>query len=243
MIEIIPNFHPVFVHFPVALITISALFHIAIMIIKQPSHHTSYCSVLAHSTLWLAAITALPTVLFGWLASNTVNHDDAGHAAMLVHRSWAIATVSALVLLAAWDAKRHKIDSIPPTFLVVAVILVSGLVTTTAWHGAELVYRHGLGVMSIPPSGGEGHAHEHADGEGHGNGMPDQIAEPSHKENHELHSAANEEHPSEDHHSTEHPHETNPSNQIPIKDDPPTNQAAPEKSGHSHATGTATHHD
>ena len=229
MIEIIVNLHPALVHFPVALISISALFHIAAKLLGRQSRYAINCAVLAHSTLWLAALTALPTVLFGWLASNTVNHDDAGHAAMLLHRSWAIATVLVLAVIAAWDISYHKINTIPSARLVAFVIVASGLVTTTAWHGAELVYRHGLGVMSIPPSGGEGHAHEHADGEGHGNSMPEQKIEPSHEDAHDHDSAT-----SADHLSGEHPHEANPSEQT---------SAAPQESGHSHAPGIAAHRD
>lgn len=43
----------------------------------------------------------------------------------------------------------------------------AGLLLSTAWHGGELVYRYGLGVMSMPKSHGEGHAHEHGPGMGH----------------------------------------------------------------------------
>jgi len=35
------------------------------------------------------------------------------------------------------------------------------LLANTAWHGAENVYRYGLGVMSLPQQESEGHAHNH----------------------------------------------------------------------------------
>ncbi|TAJ80838.1 MAG: DUF2231 domain-containing protein [Gallionellaceae bacterium] len=181
MIEVIPNWHPLFVHFPVALISLSAFFHLAAILLRKLPRWAAHCAVLAHSTLWLGALAALPTALFGWLASNTVNHDEVGHAAMLLHRSWALATLLALTVLAGWDAWTHKADGRPTWPVAGAVILAWALVASTAWHGAELVYRHGLGVMSMPKSEGPGHTHEH--GEDHGE-MPVQGAAVPHEDGH-----------------------------------------------------------
>ncbi|MBI5006062.1 MAG: DUF2231 domain-containing protein [Nitrosomonadales bacterium] len=149
MIEVIPNWHPLFVHFPIALISLSAFFHLAAILLRKQPRCSSHCAVLAHSTLWLGALAAFPTVLFGWLASNAVNHDEAGHAAMLLHRTWALATLLTLTVLAGLDAWRHKVDALPTWPFAGAVILAWALVASTAWHGAELVYRHGLGVIPI----------------------------------------------------------------------------------------------
>jgi uncharacterized membrane protein len=103
-------------------------------------------------------------VLFGWLASNSVNHDEAGHAAMLLHRTWALATLLALTVVAGLDAWRHKVEATPSWPFTGAVILASALVASTAWHGAELVYRHGLGVIAVPAQvENDDHAHGHED--------------------------------------------------------------------------------
>lgn len=170
MIEIIPNFHPAIVHFPIALISLSAFFHLAAILLRKQPRCASHCAVLAHSTLWLGALAAFPTVLFGWLASNAVNHDEAGHAAMLLHRTWALATLLALSVLAGLDAWRHKVDALPTWQFAGAAILAWALVSSTAWHGAELVYRHGLGVLTLPegyagqervPREAVGHEHNH----------------------------------------------------------------------------------
>ena len=32
----------------------------------------------------------------------------------------------------------------------ILLIALLGLLMTTAWYGGELVYRHGIGVMSLP---------------------------------------------------------------------------------------------
>lgn len=150
MPEIIPNLHPLLVHFPIALISVSAFFYVSAMVMQGKPDCVRHCAVLAHTTLWLCALAALPTVFFGWQAFNSVNHDDASHAAMLVHRAWALGTLAVLVVLASWDLWRSKVDSAPVWWFTVAVIGAWCMVVTTAWHGGELVYRHGLGVMSLP---------------------------------------------------------------------------------------------
>lgn len=114
MPEIIPNLHPVLVHFPIALISVSAFFHLVMLVVRSKS-----CAILAHTTLWLGALAALPAVLAGWQAFNSVNHDAAGHAAMLTHRAWALAT---LALLAAWDAWRNPVEAPPARWLAGAMI-------------------------------------------------------------------------------------------------------------------------
>ncbi|MFA6120922.1 MAG: DUF2231 domain-containing protein [Sideroxydans sp.] len=162
MVEVIPNFHPLLVHFPIALISVSVFFHLIARLMRNRPQFAPHCAVLAHATLWLGALAAIPTALLGWLASGSVNHDEAGHAAMLLHRAWALSTLLVLTLLAGLDAWRHKVNAAPTWPFSVAVILAWALVASTAWYGAELVYRHGLGVIALPaPSVGAGHTHQH----------------------------------------------------------------------------------
>lgn len=176
MPEIIPNLHPLLVHFPIALIAVSAVFHIAAIVTRNKT-----CAVLAHGALWLAALLALPTALLGWQAFNSVNHDETGHAAMLVHRSWALGTLAVLVLLAGWDAWRNKADTVPAWWFVGAVVGAWVMVGVTAWHGGELVYRHGLGVMALPAAEA-GHEHHHDDGDQARHAHGDAIEDHDHHE-------------------------------------------------------------
>lgn len=174
--QIIPNFHPIAVHFPIALTLIAFLFSLAAYVLR--SHALApQLTATGHFTLWLAAVTAAIAVLFGWLAFNSVNHDDAGHAAMLLHRAWAIPTAIGLILLACWDAWKHRVNTLMSMPAIVLLFLLSGAIAVTGWLGGEVVYRHGIGVLSLPDIEGAGnsknHGHAGAEAAEHSHATPE----------------------------------------------------------------------
>lgn len=184
MIEIIPNWHPFFVHFTVALLTLSFVFY-ALGVVWQNSSYRQQWLTYGNWNLWLGVAFSTVTVIAGWFAYNSVTHDTPSHAAMTLHRNWALGTFALFVLLAVWTfamRRQHKKPS--AVFLIVGFIGLM-LLTTTGWRGAELVYRYGLGVMSLPKV--EGHAHSSDDEHSHGttdqhgssdNAMPDNAMSP-----------------------------------------------------------------
>lgn len=164
MIEIIPNLHPIFVHFTVALFSTSVGFYTLAYLFNRLRIFT-YVSIeleiAARWCLWLVGIIVIGTVWAGLQAYNTVRHDPSSHIAMTNHRNWAITTAVAMVLSTLWSLWRtYKQKSIAITFLIV-LFIVQGLLLSTAWRGAELVFRYGLGVMSLPQSRDIGHEHHH----------------------------------------------------------------------------------
>ena len=174
--QIIPNLHPAIVHFPIALTVIAFLLSLAAYV--RPGHPSAaQLAAAGHFTLWLAAIGAAIAVLFGWLAYNSVNHDDAGHAAMLLHRSWAVPTALGLILLASWDAWKYRANQLISVPMLFILFLLSQSIAITAWLGGEVVYRHGIGVLSLPASEGAGHSHHHGGTETTGHAHVENAAE------------------------------------------------------------------
>jgi len=149
MIDIIPNWHPIFVHFALALLTVSALFHVIALFNAKSTNYYTFENV-ANWNLWLGSGFAVITVVTGWIAYNTVEHDTASHLAMEDHRNWAMATVSVFVVLAIGSYRRAKIAQPINWLLALAIIIATGVLAVTGYKGGELVYRHGLGVMSLP---------------------------------------------------------------------------------------------
>ena len=158
MIEIIPNWHPLLVHFTIALVSMAALFYL-IAKIRQPDDPQAEAATAGRWALIAGALITLATVAAGFYAYNTVNHDDLSHAAMTDHRNWAVPTALVILGLAFW-AWRDGRKSHAPSWLFVALLLItSASLAVVGYKGAELVYRHGMGVMRLPQTGGVGHHH------------------------------------------------------------------------------------
>lgn len=175
-IEIIPNWHPILVHFTIALLSISVLLFLAESFVRKWSLHIHLVTV-ARWNLWLGSLAAIATVIAGFDAFNSVAHgSEAQHLAMLDHHKWALGTAGLFILLAAWSLSaslRGKADFTKSKNLIfVTLMAVAGLMlATTGYKGAELVYRHGLGVIPMQVGMTAGHNHSHGGGEeGHGEG-------------------------------------------------------------------------
>lgn len=165
MFEIIPNWHPIFVHFAVALLLVAALAFVAAYL-PFTARVREELRTVAHWTLWTGSVVALATVFTGWLAYNSVEHDDVSHRAMTDHRNWAIATTLVFVMLAIGTWWYRFVSRVPgkgvASLFMVALAAGIVLLTGTAWRGGELVYRYGLGVLSLPGVEAHGDGHDHA---------------------------------------------------------------------------------
>lgn len=146
MPDIVPNWHPAAVHFPIALGMTAALLLLAARL--KPAHVGF--SAAARLLLLLAAIGAAIASALGWHAFSTVEHDAAGHVVMLRHRDWALSTTLLLAVLAVWDGWRQRAGQPMHGALLPGMLLISGALAITGWLGGEMVYRHGVGVAAAP---------------------------------------------------------------------------------------------
>ncbi|HIE02284.1 MAG TPA: DUF2231 domain-containing protein [Thiotrichaceae bacterium] len=224
MIEIIPNWHPLFVHFTVALLSTAVGFFLLAWVIGNRPIQKQWL-IMAHWNLWVGTGFALITAATGLFAYNTIAHDALSHAAMNEHRNWAFGTLAVLLPLTFWAWWNQRINkTIHMPFLGLALVLL-GLLVSTAWHGGELVYRHGLGVMSLPTPEAcqECPGHTHTEGTAghdhssqlspvtqHANDIADEhhAAQTMPSDNHEYPDDVADEHDTHDHnHATdEHSH-------------------------------------
>ena len=165
MINILPNWHPLFVHFTVSLLLVAVAMHVLSHFMAD-SGLRNQLTIVARWNLWIGMGFAVLTVAAGWVAFYTVTHDAPSHLAMIEHRNWAMATLAIILSITAWEfyLLRHKKGK--SWLFTGLLVLMASLLLTTAWHGGELVYRYGLGVMSLPKPEGAGHDHDHGDGDG-----------------------------------------------------------------------------
>lgn len=180
VIEIIPNWHPILVHFTIALLAIATLlFVIAALTGRDNSRGLE---AAANWNLWIGAVVTALTIAAGLRAAGSVAHDEAAHVAMQNHKYWAFATAALFMLLAAWNVRRvRRAERAGLAFVAVMLVALGGL-AGTGLRGADLVFRHGLGVMALPQAAGAGHAHEGPEHshDADGKTSPNQAAEHSH---------------------------------------------------------------
>tara|TARA_R110001583_G_scaffold38455_4_gene124302 strand:- start:4750 stop:5499 length:750 start_codon:yes stop_codon:yes gene_type:complete len=147
MIEIIPNWHPFVIHFSVALLCFStALFLLGY--IPALNKKRDELLVTAKWSLYIGTCFTVLAVASGWQAYSSVNHDTAGHAAMTIHKTWALLTLMLYLLTAClfYFTQRKGIK----IWFIFLLLISTGSLMVTGYLGSENVYRHGLGVMRIP---------------------------------------------------------------------------------------------
>lgn len=170
MLEIVPNWHPIFVHFTVALLSLAVALSVIVPALSSPLREQ--WAMVARWTLWFGTIVTIITAATGFYAYNTVAHDTPSHAAMTDHRNWAIATLLVFLVLAIWSVIRERRQQASSAVFVILLLVAGSVLAGTAWRGGEIVYRYGLGVMSLPQANGDGHAHDHGGLEGHSHESP-----------------------------------------------------------------------
>lgn len=178
MFEIIPNWHPIFVHFTVALLSLAVGLFVVTPFIQSPLKEQ--WQIVARWALWFGAGITIITGLTGLYAYNTVAHDTPSHLAMTDHRNWAIVAIALFLSLAIWSIAWVRKNKTLGKVFVVCMVIAGGVLGSTAWHGGELVYRYGLGVMSLPKAEGDGHNHSHGEAHDHGSDNTSSSAEDGH---------------------------------------------------------------
>jgi len=152
------NIHPLFIHFPIALLSVSLLFEVVGTIRKnQALQNAGWWTFVVGVVALAAAITT------GLIAESTVAHTDEAHDLILQHRNLGIASGIFFVVLLIWRvAQKGELPvsvvfrSIYPVIFVLAVALL----LTGAHLGGKLVYEFGVGTSISAAS-----HHDHDDDE------------------------------------------------------------------------------
>ncbi len=151
--------HPVFVHFSVALLAVATGFYLLASMRRDAPLKKQWLTV-AEWNLWTGSGFAIVTVLFGWLAFNTVSHDsDTVHDLMETHAILALFTSAGFGTLALWSVWHRRSGSYPSWLFTGLMLVCLGFLAETGLRGGDLVYGHGLAVnlpttpsVASPPS-------------------------------------------------------------------------------------------
>jgi len=121
--------------------------------------------LVAKWTLWMGAGISLLTLATGIYAYNTVLHDTPSHEAMTRHKNFALITLAILLPVVLWSVISEIKGKTLGIGFVGLFLLMGGMLSSTAWLGGEVVYRYGIGVLSVPKTDSHDHAGHHSNTE------------------------------------------------------------------------------
>ncbi|MDR0534658.1 MAG: DUF2231 domain-containing protein [Verrucomicrobiales bacterium] len=147
LLRFIGAFHPIAVHFPIALLTVAALAEAAKL--KYKDNPTLDSVVLFN--LHLGAVAAVAAAVLGWADAATMGVESELRPILFWHR-W-LGTGSALLFLVVlwlWHRQRHAVPNKGnPWLFRVFLWLGTFLLALTGHLGGTLVY--GIGYLSGHP--------------------------------------------------------------------------------------------
>jgi len=141
------NLHPLFVHFPIALLLTSVALSWAGRLWQGKG-----LAQASWYTLLLGLVGTLFTLITGLLAARSVPLDSPAIATLSTHRLLGIATfvVFGLQALCTWRSKGVYSPGKRILHTVIQVIGVA-LIVAVGLYGGELVYTFGIGVSAMTP--------------------------------------------------------------------------------------------
>ena len=142
-----PNFHPLVIHFPIALVLTAAVVDMVDVAFER-----SPWLKAATTTLYVTgALSLIVAYVTGLQASETVLVPGMAYPVITEHRQWALVTMTYCIAIAALrllvlrgDGGRSRRRRIALLGIgLVAVVLIQ----QTAERGARLVYEYGTGIV------------------------------------------------------------------------------------------------
>ena len=143
-----PNWHPLVVHFPIALILSATVLLLAARLLRSESLAATAATV-GPWNLCLGAAAALVALGTGLSAVLDLDLSAAARQAISTHLKWAMLTTLLLVLLAVWRGAGTASRSRPSWIFLVVLIAAGAALSFTAYRGGKNVYEYGVGVRKI----------------------------------------------------------------------------------------------
>ena len=161
-----PEWHPIAVHFPIALV-VTAAFALSAARLPSLRRYAAQLAVVGTWNLCLGAIASLFALGTGLAAVIHLELGLVARRAVALHVKWAIFASVGLLLLSTWRAAATAQDSRPSRVFLVLLWAATAALIVTGYRGAENVYRYAIGVAqetrastspppadSSPPHGG-----------------------------------------------------------------------------------------
>ena len=143
------NIHPMLIHFPIVLMLLALLFDALNLLFRRTDRFRTTTLVL-YALGFVAVIIAY---FSGRQAADSVAVADSLFPAISEHADWALRTVWfwGILVLLRFGSLFRQLDRKTPVAIIFLFIATLGnyLMYETAEHGAQLVYKSGVGVKAV----------------------------------------------------------------------------------------------
>lgn len=135
-VRFLGKFHPLVVHFPIALILVAALGEILVLVTRKSffTHATRFC-------LMIAALAAVVTVALGWAAGTFATYTGQLAETLTFHRWLGTASGIFIIIVAILSETVQRKNHQPLKIVYrIALFTTAGLVGATGHFGAMLIF-------------------------------------------------------------------------------------------------------
>jgi uncharacterized membrane protein len=137
-----PPFHPISVHFPLALLLVAGLLEVLALIRNDHEFTRAGWWTQLAGTIGIGI-----SVLTGILASDSAGANAKAAEALGMHEQMAFVAAAAFCALLLWRlGSRTNIPGSRPWLYVGLYLTACGILVYVGWLGGELVFTHGVGV-------------------------------------------------------------------------------------------------
>jgi uncharacterized membrane protein len=143
--HIVPGWHPIVVHFPLALIVTAAFMLSTARVLPGKT----IAATLARVGTWnlcLGAVGVFLALGTGLAAAVDLHVGLAAHQAISAHVKSAVVTTMLVTLVAVWRGAGTDADSRPSWGFVLMLWIATSALIVTGYRGGQNVYRYGIGV-------------------------------------------------------------------------------------------------
>jgi uncharacterized membrane protein len=144
-VTLIPSWHPLIVHFPIALVLCgTGAFFAARLVRQMPLAAT--LATLGTWNLCLGGAGVVCAFASGLAATMNLQLGEEARHALALHVKWAATASFFVLLLAVWRAAGARQEARPSGLFLAGLIVASAALIATAYRGGLNVYLFGIGV-------------------------------------------------------------------------------------------------
>ena len=143
--QIVPGWHPIVVHFPLALI-VTAAASLSVARVLRGERMVASLANLGTWNLCLGAVGVFLALGTGLAATIGLQVDTAAHQAISAHVKSAVVTAMLVLLVAVWRGVGADASARPTWGFLLMLWLATAALTVTGYRGGQNVYRYGVGV-------------------------------------------------------------------------------------------------